>query len=72
MCCYFNLFYYLCVMSIGHGGKREGAGRPEKKDKKKRLTLYVEDSKIESVGGEQPAKEIAYKAISKEAKKKKK
>jgi hypothetical protein len=51
------------------GGKREGAGAKKKEDKKEPLTIYVEPSKILGVGGKEVAKELCYKAIDKEAKK---
>ncbi len=53
------------------GGKREGAGAKKKEDKKQPLTIYIEDSKVEAAGGKSVAKEIAYSAIDREAKKKK-
>lgn len=45
------------------GGARRNAGRKPVDDPKKQLTIGVEISHIERVGGEEIAKEIAINAI---------
>ena len=35
-----------------HGGKREGAGRPEAEDKAEPITVYVRESRIKKIGKE--------------------
>ena len=45
------------------GGARRNAGRKPVEDPKKQLTIYVEGSHIERVGGEEVAREIAVNAV---------
>ena len=44
-------------MNKKRGGKRQGAGRKPKEDKKIPLTIGVLNSKIQSVGGIEQAKQ---------------
>lgn len=45
-----------------------GRKKLTKEESKRNLQVYVEDHKIKAVGGDKIAKEIAYKAIEKESK----
>lgn len=57
--------FYICKMETKdkRGGKREGAGRPKVKDKKKTVMLYIRKSTIKFHGGEEKLKAFIHNAI---------
>lgn len=54
-----------------HGGKRPNAGRNPVKDLKIPITIYIQQSIVDSVGGVEGAKALAVTAIERGSKKKK-
>jgi hypothetical protein len=48
------------------GGAREGAGRKKLPDAKQPITSYIEESKIELLGGKDEVKKIIVTAINAE------
>lgn len=51
------------MRKVSHGGKRANAGRKKLKDKKRQLSMYVRESKIEEYGGEDPILKHLYKSV---------
>lgn len=51
-----------------HGGARANSGRKsiDPAQKKKQLFIFVEQSKIDALGGEEKTKELLYETIDKE------
>ena len=48
-----------------HGGKRQNCGRKPVADKKVQVSFYIEQSKIDKLGGLEVLKEKVYKYIYK-------
>ncbi len=49
---------------ISHGGARKGAGRKPVADKKTAVTLYLEESIVQSLGGVEGVRDYCYKLLS--------
>ena len=47
------------------GGQRPNSGRKPIKDKKKQISIYPRESKIELIGGPEKIKEKIYKLLKK-------
>lgn len=48
----------------GLGGPRKGAGRKPVADKKVAVTLYIQDSIVQSYGGLEPFREYCYQLLA--------
>ena len=53
----------------GLGGQRKGAGRKPVADKKVAVTLYIQDSIVQSYGGLEPFREYCYSLLLQKSKK---
>ena len=45
---------------LTHGGSRSNAGRKKVKDKRKQLNIYIQQSRIDLLGGDDAVKELCY------------
>ncbi len=48
---------------ISHGGARKGSGRKPVADKKTAVTLYLEESIVQSYGGVEGVREFCYQML---------
>lgn len=57
-------------MKSKRGGARKGSGRKKLQDPKQPISLFVEGSKIEILGGVEPTKDFCYEKINEKIKEK--